>query len=266
MGNLKISPLFASTNNQQLNPHHPLRHKLKKSTKKITVLLSEKSSQFSDYVANSASILRSKSPKSLKIFMNKYFHKSYIMPGVLVLGAILVVYLIGNVFRSNGASIITGGDGRISVNKAKAKQEINKEFLFPIKDEKGQEVSKLKFGVQSAELRDELVVKGQKATAIKGRIFLIINIKITNDFNKAIAVNSRDYFRLIVSKSSEKLAPDIHNDDRDGDGDYEGIEVQAISTKPTRVGFPLNEDDKDLILQVGEISGNKQNIVLNKLK
>ena len=79
-------------------------------------------------------------------------------------------------------------------------------------------------------------------------------MKITNNYDKSVQIPTRDYIRLMVNGSDEKLAPDIHNDP---------VEIQAISTKYTRVGFPINETDKDLILQVGEIAGKKQTVKLN---
>ena len=106
-----------------------------------------------------------------------------------------------------------------------------------------------------AELRKEILIKGQKATAIKGRIFLIINLKIVNTLKQGINVNARDYMRLTVNgNSNELLAPDIHNDP---------VEVQAISTKHTRVGFAINDNEKNYVLQVGEIDGGKESIKLN---
>jgi hypothetical protein len=72
--------------------------------------------------------------------------------------------------------------------------------------------------------------------------------------DKGIEINSRDYVRLIVDgNTKEMLAPEIHNDP---------VEAQAISTKYTRVGFPINTSDKNLVLQVGEINGPKQTIKL----
>lgn len=109
----------------------------------------------------------------------------------------------------------------------------------------------------SAELQDEIVIKGQKANAVKGKEFLIINLKLTNNYSKTIQINTRDYIRLSVNKSDEKLAADIHNDP---------VEVQAISTKYTRLGFPIDETDKNLTLYVGEINGKKESITLNLKK
>ena len=62
-------------------------------------------------------------------------------------------------------------------------------------------------------------------------------------------MNTRDYVRLTVNNGSEWLAPDIHNDP---------VEIQAISTKYTRIGFPISDTDKKLKLQIGEINGDKE--------
>ena len=76
--------------------------------------------------------------------------------------------------------------------------------------------------------------------------------KIVNDLNQGLEVNSRDYVRITVNGSTKELfAPDIHNDP---------VEVQAISTKNTRVGLAINETDKNIELRVGEINGEKQNL------
>ncbi|OFW63868.1 MAG: hypothetical protein A2Z35_03420 [Actinobacteria bacterium RBG_19FT_COMBO_36_27] len=135
-----------------------------------------------------------------------------------------------------------------------ATQDINKEFSFPLKNTKGEEVTTFKYIVEKAELRDEIIVKGQKATAVKGRVFLIINLKINNDYIQTIVINTKDFIRLSVNgNENELLAPDIHNDP---------VEAQAISTKYTRLGFPINDSDESLVLWVGEINGDKQKIDL----
>lgn len=181
---------------------------------------------------------------------------------VFIGAGVLLVILVGvasftlsktNTGDASAASVLPASDKRASVEKPKAEQAINKEFQFPLKNQLGKEVSKLKYEVQTAELRDEIVIKGAKATAVKGRTFLIISLKVTNSYDKSIQLNARDYLRLIVDNSPEKLAPDIHNDP---------VEVQAISTKYTRVGFPIDDKDQKLVLQVGEVSGKKELIEL----
>ncbi|EKD62299.1 MAG: hypothetical protein ACD_52C00239G0003 [uncultured bacterium] len=165
-------------------------------------------------------------------------------------GIVILFLLLRSItFRSSGSA----SDNRGEVASAKASREIDREFMFSLKDEKGKEISKVKFLVENAELRDEIVVKGQKATSVKGRTFFIVNIKITNEHNSAIQINTRDYMRLSLGDSNEWFAPDIHNDP---------VEVQAISTKPTRIGFPIDDVRSKFKVQVGEIKENKEVIEL----
>lgn len=150
---------------------------------------------------------------------------------------------------SNGA-----GEDKVKVKGARGEQNINQEFSFPLKDDVGEEVSRIVYVVEKAELRDEIMVQGQRATAIEGRTFLILTLKIKNEYKNAIQIETRDYTRLSVNNNQEEwLAPDIHNDP---------VEVQAISTKYTRLGFPINSSDKNLVLRVGEIDGEKEMLEL----
>lgn len=184
---------------------------------------------------------------------NKKTNTAFYLPLAIIVIVILVLLFF--VFRNTTALSTTyNDDQRIDVQKPKATQTLNKNFSFPLKDDKGKEVSKIKYTLLTAELRNEIIVKGKEATAVKGRTFLILNLKITNDFDKTITINTRDYVRLIVNNNNEKLAPDIHNDP---------VEIQADSTKYTRVGFPIDDTDKNLTLIVGEINGPKQTIKLN---
>lgn len=163
---------------------------------------------------------------------------------------LLVVFLGGRLV----SGLSKPDDIRQEVAGATASKEINKEFTFPLRNGNGEEVSRLKYTIENAELRNEIVVQGQRATAVRGREFLVFTLKITNEFDQAIEIDTRDYVRLSVNENEEEwLAPDIHNDP---------VEVQAISTKYTRVGFPINDTDRDLVLRVGEIDGDKEKIAL----
>ena len=185
--------------------------------------------------------------------IKKTIKRSLWLPFVLV---ILVVFAAAYFALSNIMNISSGAstDGRVDIKKALAQQTLGKTFAYPLKDQEGNEVSRLQFQILNAELRDQIVVKGQRGTAVKGRLFLIVNLKITNSYDKAVKINTRDYFRLVKDGSNERLAPEIHNDP---------VEVQAISTKYTRVGFPINENERNLTLQIGEINGDKQLIKLD---
>ena len=174
--------------------------------------------------------------------------------GVIVL--VIGIVIVRNATSTTNAVSVPGmtADNRVDIEKAKKQQKINKLMTFPLKDQAGKEVSKYTYEVQNVELRDEIIVKGERAISVKGRTFLIVNLKITNNFDRNITLNVKDFLRLSVNNSTEKLAPDIHNDP---------VDIQAISTKYTRVGFPINDTDKNLLLQIGEISGSKETIKLD---
>lgn len=176
---------------------------------------------------------------------------NFLKPVLITAVAVVILFGLSKLISGIGGS---GSVNKIEVSGAKASQEINREFLFPLRDGGGENLSEIKFFIEKAELRDEIVVKGKRATSIKGRVFLIITAKITNQYRQAISMNTKDYVRLSVNRNEEEwLAPDIHNDP---------VEIQAISTKYTRVGFPINESDRNLILRVGEINGEKVRIPL----
>lgn len=138
-----------------------------------------------------------------------------------------------------------------------ATQAIDRQIELPltgsVKPKAGDPGQQLIFMIESAELRKQILVKGQPQTAAPGRLFLIFNLKLTNSLDKGLNINTRDYVRLSINGSSEKLAPDIHNDP---------VEVQAISTKYTRLGFPVSETDKQFTIQLGDIKGEKVEIPL----
>ena len=192
-------------------------------------------------------------------FQNFKFNKRNLML-YAILAIILIVVLVGGIKMINQIapsqqSSSDSKSGGLKIAGALNAEKLNKDFKFSLRDDKGKEISKFTYSVELAELRKEILIKGQKATAIKGRIFLIINLKIVNTLKQGINVNARDYMRLTVNgNSNELLAPDIHNDP---------VEVQAISTKHTRVGFAINDNEKNYVLQVGEIDGGKESIKLN---
>ncbi len=171
--------------------------------------------------------------------------------GVIV-AAVIFMVVLGKLINSREGAV--QGD-RVEVQGAKATQELKKEFSFPLLDSEGEEISQIVYRIDKAELKDEIIVQGSKAKAVNGRTFLILTIMIKNDYNQEIEINSRDYVRLSVNRNEENwLAADIHSDP---------VQVQAISTKPTRLGFPINDSDTNLVLQIGEIDSDKERIDLS---
>lgn len=176
------------------------------------------------------------------------FPKRKVLKFLFIALAIVGVVLLARTILSLSSR---GGSSNNQVLGAKATQFLNKEISFPLMDEEGNEVSRISYMVEKAELMDEILVKGEKATAIKGRTFFVLTIKIKNDFDKSIEINTKDYVRLKIAGSEELLAPDIHNDP---------VTVQAISTKYTRLGFPINDSDRQVTLRLGEINGPKESL------
>lgn len=199
------------------------------------------------------------SPKKSNAFF-RFFNHLFHSPILLFLVGLFFVLLLG--FYSTQQSVANPSDAntsqqdnkQLSLQKPDVQKKINKSFTFPLRDSEGKEVSNLTYTIDSVETRNQIIVQGQQATVIKGKTFLIINVKLTNNYDKAIQVNARDYLRVIINDSPEKLAPDMHSDP---------VDVQAISTKLTRLGITINESDKNVILQIGEISGKKENIKIS---
>ena len=206
--------------------------------------LGDNNSSFSAVHPSQSSTGRIRRPK----MPNRKLISFLVIAAVVILAVIFIKSVVPS--SDNTFSIATD---KIKVQDAKASQSIDKELQIPINDSKGAELTRIKYLIQNAELRDEIVIKGKRGTAVAGRTFLILNIKLVNDYNKSIDINTKDFIRLTVGNSKEWLAPEIHNDP---------VNVQAISTKYTRIGFPVNEGDKNFKLQVGEITGEKSIIDL----
>ncbi len=186
----------------------------------------------------------------LKMRLPKLQWKKFMPVLLLFVVVVAIVFASGNKIYSTFAK----PDERISLQNALAIMPVNKEISIPVKNAKGTELTKLKYFIETAELRNEIIVKGKRAVAIKGRQFLILTVKIVSDFDKPIELSARDYVRLSVNgNETELLAADIHNDP---------VSIQPISTKYSRIGFPINETDKNLTLFFGEIKNTKDKVAL----
>lgn len=190
----------------------------------------------------------------LKISWKKIFGLLIVL---IVAGSLLI---LTSYFKTNGqikAEANTPApavSNQLSIEPPTAESPINRDFTFNIQNDNGVDQGQIKYTLETAELRNEIVLKGQTATAVQGRTFLIINLKLKNDTNHTITVNTRDFVRLSVNNNTNQwLAPDIYNDP---------VDVQPISTKITRIGFAIADTDKSFKLQVGEIDGKKEIIDL----
>lgn len=213
---------------------------------KFTIARNRTSSAFSN-------LSNLSSPNLRRPYLNfpRNIRKNHLMYALV---AILLVFsfLAGRQLGPNTSFNL--GDNRTNAPSPLATQILNKDFRFPLKDDKGKEVSSISYFIQSANLQDAFIYQGKLAKAVKGRTFLIFDLKITNPYTKTIEINAKDYIRVKLNNSSEQLAPEIHNDP---------VQIQANSTKYTRIGLPINDTDKNLILLIGELQGEKQTINLD---
>lgn len=130
-------------------------------------------------------------------------------------------------------------------------QALNKEYLFPLKDFEGKEITQIKYLLKQYEFTKEVFVNYQKALITNEKIVLAFDIDITNDSSTAFEIITRDYLRLSINNEDKWIAPEIHDDP---------VEVRPHSTKTTKVGFTINETDTDIKLQVGEPDNPQETI------
>lgn len=190
--------------------------------------------------------------------LQRHFKKSPV-PLIIIIVVLVILVIIGISSSMRKASTNVGGTStstaqQVSTPKPVATESLNKTFQFPLKDATGKVVSNIQYEIQSAEMDNQVIIKGEEATAVQGKTFLVLNLQITNNYDKAVQLNTRDYIRLIVNgDTSEKLAATIHNDP---------VDVEPISTTFTRLGFPISTSAKSLALEVGQIDGSKKTIPL----
>src|SRR3989344_690054 len=174
---------------------------------------------------------------------------------LLVYFIVLVVLIAVGIVVKNSLSATStpNQSGKMTIKAATANKQLDKKFKIALKDGKGEEIDGIPMRLENIEIRDEIIVQGQKANSVVGRSFLVVNMKVVNALPQAVEVNTKDYLRLGVNEN-EWLAPDIHNDP---------VLVQAISTKPTRVGFPVDSGLTHFTLQLGEIAGEKEKVEID---
>lgn len=170
--------------------------------------------------------------------------------------AIIIIAVIATVsFFTGRITIPTSIENtQVPLPKVSSHQVLNKSFSFPIKDLNGDTITNLTYTIQSADIQYDIILKGEQASAIRGKTFLVLNLKIINGSDKNVQINTRDYVRLSEGNSKDLLAADVHNDP---------VPIQPISTKYTRIGFTIDTNQRKILLHIGEIDGKKTLITLS---
>lgn len=174
----------------------------------------------------------------------RIFRKKNIKYLAAFLGAILLFVVVRGILTSPRSQNTQDTQSANAIASARIDKAI------PVVVSGEDEDAELTLLVENMELRNEIVIQGQKASSVDGRLFLVLNLKLVNPLESSVEVNTRDYLRISVGNGTEEwLAPDIHNDP---------VLVQAISTRPTRLAIPVDASVREFVLQTGEITGEKE--------
>lgn len=133
---------------------------------------------------------------------------------------------------------------------AKATTQVGRSFEFPAAKvgKKGEE--EVTFTIVSAELKDEIRVKGAQRKADKGKLFLLLKLEIENETPDRLSLTSSDFVRL-VGEAEKKFAPDFHN---------ATIIIDPLSVRKDLVSFIVEEKIKSFKFLVGELEEEKETV------
>ncbi|KKR88630.1 MAG: hypothetical protein UU37_C0001G0049 [Candidatus Gottesmanbacteria bacterium GW2011_GWA2_41_12] len=131
---------------------------------------------------------------------------------------------------------------------------LDKSFEFIGLTNQGKEKDKIKMNLASAEKMTEVAVKDQTFKAKNNKLFLIVNLELTNDSAVPLNIFPGDLVRLTVNgDDTKKYAPDLHNN---------MVMVAPISTRLDRVGFVVDKGAGKMKLMIGQLEDKKQEILL----
>lgn len=169
--------------------------------------------------------------------------------GLLLIVGLFVFVGLGNRLVTGTSSQSNGSSGNgILGDKQNIEVEVDQSIEIPIGED-----NVITYTITTAELQDSIVIRGQQAYPVDGKQFLVLNLKLSNTETQRVRLDTRDFIRLSVNDSPDRLAPAIHNDP---------VELQPISDQYTRLGFSVFLDDADYKLFLGEITEEKIEIPL----
>jgi hypothetical protein len=163
----------------------------------------------------------------------------------------LVVVLAGLVVRGRLAKKVVGDQTPEVITT-----QVGRSFEFTALNPKGEKADadgneyKVVMGIPTAEKTDQVLIKGQPASAKGEKTFLVLNLEIDNASTEKRYIAPVNLIRL-VNDQGRMFAPDVHSD---------MVEIQPISTKISRVGFVVLKSQKKFLIKVGELDGEKQDL------
>ncbi len=159
-----------------------------------------------------------------------------------------IIYLVIGAFAAVGIYSIffSGGNSNNSVTGKLLPLKQNFEVVAKTKDGKNTN-GKFQVEVISAHRAESLLIQGQKVIARNKKVFLVVNMEISNSYKVALYNQPVDSFRLIGS-DGKRYAPTAHQGN---------VEVRPESTKTSNVGFIVPLDQKKFKVEVGDLNSDK---------
>lgn len=157
-----------------------------------------------------------------------------------ILLTILIVFAIVGVI-----AIFNSARGTSTVSKI---LPLNQKFDVVAKTQDGKTTNgKLNIQLTGAQKATSMLVQGSNVVVHNNKIFLIINMDITNPYMVPLYTYPVDSFRLVAS-DGKKYAPTTHQGN---------VEIRPESTKTSNVGFVVPMDEKRFKVEVGDLNADK---------
>lgn len=157
-----------------------------------------------------------------------------------------LAYLIVAIFAAVGIYTIFFNNG--SSNVSGKLLPLKQDFEVVAKTKEGKNTNgKFQVEVTSAHRAETLLIQGQKVIARNNKIFLVVNMEISNSYKVALYNQPVDSFRLIGS-DGKRYAPTAHQGN---------VEIRPESTKTSNVGFVVPEGQKRFKVEVGDLNSDK---------
>lgn len=190
---------------------------------------------------------------------------------ILIGGVVVTALVVGGVYFLNNSKGSTASNSSSSGQVAgvqtdtkksgnNPKVTLNKSYSTIALDVTGKpSKNKIDMVIKNAEKSQDILIKGQPATAKNGSSFLVMQVDLQNSTNERLIISPLNLLRLIVD--GQKRAAEIYTEEVP---QIRGsVVVEPDSTKVTRVGFVLTPDivNKPLKLQIGDVNATDKSVI-----
>ena len=216
-------------------------------------------SQVIDYGAKLSSTTKRIDLSGFRNLFNNFPHEKFKnilnfvrKPQVVLALVTLVILTAGVVFIRGKVSSNPQVFGNSQTNfSPQITSVLNRKFEIPIRNASGKETgTRLPITITTVDAARRILIQGKPATSRDGKTFLILNMDIDNSTTNQLSIRPVDFIRLVDSQG-KSFAPDVHN---------EVVKAEPVSVKKTRVGFVVDESQKQFKFLIGEIGGQAETV------